>query len=540
VGAAQSAATGDICVAIQRGLGNGFGNVADAEIRPGSSFQGGANPTMLLQTTPGDIVQPSPTQDLLRFDVSAIGSHAHLTSAVITLIETSFKGGTGTVLAFDVTTPWNEATVTGLSFGNAVSGNIGTGVSSRFVTHIDILAEAQGWVDGSIPNNGLLLEQATTGARTFNTSEAASAGARPTLEVCYTNLCVGVVCQPSDQCHVAGTCDPTTGLCSNPAASDGTTCDDGDLCTTGDVCTGGACGGSPVVCTPSDQCHTAGTCNPLTGQCTDPVAPNGTPCDDGNPCTQNDTCESTSGGKTGAIIITGHDPDFHAQGGGGPASFLLKSFAFVRQGKTGKFLFVQGFPGCTATDNACAPPGNLNPKFTLTLLGFTEGVDYDQVGAAEIPTVDFSLYDFIFVTSDFGGLLRQAELDALVARSSEIIAYLDNGGGLLALAESGTAGLTTDPSTFFKFLPFVVSAVQKNQVETGITVTPFGASLGFVDSDVDQAFSHNVFASTGGMNVIDVDQSGAIVSLAFQGIINSSGATTTCVGTPIVTPPCGP
>jgi hypothetical protein len=43
---------------------------------------------------------------------------------------------------------------------------------------------------------------------------------------------------------VAGTCDPTTGACSNPSATDGTACDDGNACTSADHCTGGVCGGT--------------------------------------------------------------------------------------------------------------------------------------------------------------------------------------------------------------------------------------------------------------------------------------------------------
>ena len=62
-----------------------------------------------------------------------------------------------------------------------------------------------------------------------------------------TACCVGgnpVVCPPSDQCHDAGTCDPATGTCSNPAKPDGTGCNDGDLCTQTDTCQGGVCVGS--------------------------------------------------------------------------------------------------------------------------------------------------------------------------------------------------------------------------------------------------------------------------------------------------------
>src|SRR4029077_9049891 len=97
-------------------------------------------------------------------------------------------------------------------------------------------------------------------------------------------VCTGsnpVVCTPSDQCHLTGTCDPETGACSNPPAPNGTACSDGNACTRNDACEGGACTGSnPVVCTPSDQCHLAGTCNPETGACSNPPAPNGTACND--------------------------------------------------------------------------------------------------------------------------------------------------------------------------------------------------------------------------------------------------------------------
>jgi hypothetical protein len=68
-----------------------------------------------------------------------------------------------------------------------------------------------------------------------------------------------VTCTALDQCHVIGTCDHTTGVCSNPNKVDGSACDDGNACTTGDVCTTGACAGTAVVCQ-------AGTCN-SSGQC---------------------------------------------------------------------------------------------------------------------------------------------------------------------------------------------------------------------------------------------------------------------------------
>ena len=56
----------------------------------------------------------------------------------------------------------------------------------------------------------------------------------------------------------------------------GAYCDDGNACSQTDTCEGGVCnGGDPVVCTASDQCHDAGTCNPSDGTCSNPPAVGG-------------------------------------------------------------------------------------------------------------------------------------------------------------------------------------------------------------------------------------------------------------------------
>jgi RHS repeat-associated protein len=128
---------------------------------------------------------------------------------------------------------------------------------------------------------------------------------------CQSGVCTGsnaVVCTASDQCHVPGTCDPTTGICSNPLAPDGTTCDDANACTQTDVCENGTCAGSnPIACTATDQCHVPGTCDPSTGACSNPQASNGTACNDGNECTQTDTCQSGTCTGTNPILCTASD-----------------------------------------------------------------------------------------------------------------------------------------------------------------------------------------------------------------------------------------
>ena len=113
---------------------------------------------------------------------------------------------------------------------------------------------------------------------------------------CQSGTCTGnapVSCAALDQCHVAGTCDPATGLCDNPNANNGIACNDGNACTQTDTCQNGVCTGSnPVTCSASDQCHVAGTCDPASGTCSNPIAANGTACNDGNVCTTGDTCQA--------------------------------------------------------------------------------------------------------------------------------------------------------------------------------------------------------------------------------------------------------
>jgi RHS repeat-associated protein len=128
---------------------------------------------------------------------------------------------------------------------------------------------------------------------------------------CESGTCTGtnpISCTASDQCHVAGTCSPSTGICSNPTATNGTACNDGNPCDLNDTCQSGACtAGGSVVCTASDQCHVAGTCSPSSGVCSNPTAANGTACNDGNPCDLNDTCQSGACTAGGSVVCTAID-----------------------------------------------------------------------------------------------------------------------------------------------------------------------------------------------------------------------------------------
>jgi hypothetical protein len=131
------------------------------------------------------------------------------------------------------------------------------------------------------------------------------------VDTCRAGVCVGgdpVACTAGDQCHEPGSCNPWTGFCSDPASDDGKRCDDGDACTRVDACRSGACvGAAPVVCAASDQCHVAGTCDPRSGTCSDPPKPPGSPCDDGNACTRVDVCDAGACVGTSPVVCAAKD-----------------------------------------------------------------------------------------------------------------------------------------------------------------------------------------------------------------------------------------
>lgn len=101
-------------------------------------------------------------------------------------------------------------------------------------------------------------------------------------DTCKMGVCEGsnpVVCEAVDQCHDAGECDTETGECSEPEKEDGTACDDENACTQTDTCVEGVCEGTnPVICEALDECHEVGECSPDSGNCSNPVAADGTLC----------------------------------------------------------------------------------------------------------------------------------------------------------------------------------------------------------------------------------------------------------------------
>jgi hypothetical protein len=260
-------------------------------------------------------------QALLRFNLATIPATATITSAMLQLTKAASLGS-GPMTFHRATAPWVETSVTYSSFAGAFDSTVLASVdpsTSGGVLSLDFTTQVAAWVNGLQPNHGFLLAEPTNGRISLGASEAPAAASRPALTVCYApstcsnglqdgvetgvdcggpcapcvNPCASVTCVPSDACHLAGVCNPSNGICSNPVAPWGTACDDGNACTATDACQSGVCvGSSPTTCVASDACHLAGSCDPASGVCSNPPVANGTGCDDGNACSSGDTCQA--------------------------------------------------------------------------------------------------------------------------------------------------------------------------------------------------------------------------------------------------------
>lgn len=115
-------------------------------------------------------------------------------------------------------------------------------------------------------------------------------------------------CNSTNDCLVSpGICNTSTGQCTWTNKPLGAACDDKDLCTGISLCNGNATcvtvEASRKICTLLSQCHDVGTCNPATGLCSNPVEV-GASCTDGNWCTSNDICYGNASCR-GALIDPG-------------------------------------------------------------------------------------------------------------------------------------------------------------------------------------------------------------------------------------------
>ncbi|MDY7079284.1 MAG: DNRLRE domain-containing protein, partial [Chloroflexota bacterium] len=169
-----------VCVTIQRGV---FGEVADGYIwaaEPDSSYNG-----LSLYT---GIIGSGEKRSLVSFGLDALPEGAVVRSATFGVWE--YSGGSGEAITiYRITEPWSEGEATwassaddyeaGVEWGSFVAGGPG------FMT-ADVTDLVSAWVDGDVPNYGLILKNADGQAPDkYSSSEYGDVEKRPWLEVCY-------------------------------------------------------------------------------------------------------------------------------------------------------------------------------------------------------------------------------------------------------------------------------------------------------------------------------------------------------------------
>jgi hypothetical protein len=221
---------------------------------------------------------------------------------------------------------------------------------------------------------------------------------------------------------------------------------------------------------------------------------------------------AASAANAGKIYLTGHDPDFHAQGQVDGQVQLNVALNYVTGGTyndgSTKFLWVES--------DLAATSGHRVGFDGLSFIGVGAG-NVDRVDATGFSTVDLSDYSAIVVASSFGGMLTSAEINAMIARSADIASFINSGHGLAAFAEcfqtAACDGSNVPPAstTPFGYLPITVDSVD---TFAPYHVTAFGALLGLSDDIVSDCCTHNSFGKIGGLGIVDLDSQGTPTTLA--------------------------
>jgi hypothetical protein len=225
--------------------------------------------------------------------------------------------------------------------------------------------------------------------------------------------------------------------------------------------------------------------------------------------------------SAGAVFLTGHDPDYHAQGQTSGVHELDLAVKYVTGGTyldhTNKFLWVESYN---------APDGGHRVGFAgLAAIGVTAD-NVDRADAAQFATIDLSNYTAIVVASTFGGMLTDAEIRAMVARKTDIATFVNGGGGLAAFAECGFGFFNCDASNVHADTPlygFVPVGASSSSTATPYTLTPAGIAFGLDPLEVNDCCTHNSFADAAGLTVLDFDLNGHPTTLAGNVRIGGGG-----------------
>jgi M6 family metalloprotease-like protein len=175
---------------------------------------------------------------------------------------------------------------------------------------------------------------------------------------CHAGLCQGTVdptvkdCPPPDDCHQAGKCS-VTGECQAPAKTDGTSCKMDDLCQRNPTCQAGKCVGTAVVCD-SSFCQ-EGYCVPESGQCAFKSRNEGQSCTSDYLCKVNTVC--SKGQCVGDDVLCQAPDECHAAGSCNPMNGKCSGQIPVSDGTRCTGGECQGGTCVVAGLDASIPPG---------------------------------------------------------------------------------------------------------------------------------------------------------------------------------------
>ena len=215
----------------------------------------------------------------------------------------------------------------------------------------------------------------------------------------------------------------------------------------------------------------------------------------------------------GGLFVTGHDPDAHAVvGPQAPAEHLTQvAIGYVTSGKSSPRILLVTDLRNPGGDQADSRIGLANSGFhSFDVADYGSGT----AGVLDLHTVPFPAYDAIVVASDFGGWLRQDELDILISRQSELWSFVNHGGGLVVFDECACAypRAWTRP---YGFLPFLHSAAGW---VPWVHLNDAGLAIGMLPTDSSQGNAHSEFSSAAGLAVLDQSPwDGRPITLATRG-----------------------
>jgi hypothetical protein len=218
-------------------------------------------------------------------------------------------------------------------------------------------------------------------------------------------------------------------------------------------------------------------------------------------------------GNGGRFFLSGQAPDFHAVEEAGARGQLTKALAYVREGSSLPFLWVES--------RIAAPQGHRSGKAGLGAIGLVEGQDYVHLDAAQLKAQPgpwwstlSARYSAIVVASDVGGLLTQEELDQLNAHRGALTRFMRDGGGLVAFSQGGL-GLTR--RDFFEFLPFIVLPGSGTPAAAELSVTEFGQqALGLEAGDVGLPAYTRFDGTSGFAPAVVNEETGEVLAVAGQ------------------------